>query len=293
MRSNHIVKGKIIKVNPEGVAIYEVTGIIKDKGDVQLGSDGTVHLYEAENEIGREFIICDAKGQGVLFPVVSVDLEEEIRFLSDTTRQIANIDEAIMLAGGISRYSNYTAREYIEKNYDACFDALTNQIRSLRRKIDQDPNYSFADYRITQLTYALAQKRGKRTQEFLLSEIDSVMASDTANIDMNKIPYLGGAPLGSYLKAMLMDSKKYEYRDREISAKLTQTIQESTSKHIMYCAYALAFTDTKFRKFKKLSDEQRNYAAYGVACAVSWRSYWRVSNRKSPLVDEALSLCVD
>ena len=291
--STLIYKGKILKAKGKDDALVQVVEIIRSGKSEQIavGQIRQEPLYHPKDEIGQTYIFSNPVFNSPTYPVLSVDFEEEIRFLVDSTRMITTVEEAIRRTEGVSTYSTDMGLAYVREHYDSCYPHLVGRIQKLRAIAFENPDCFYAGHRIKNLTAALFISDNEWSRNFFLAEIDTVMASKPMKVNWRNIPVYNEAIQGDYLRAMLMHSKDFEKTHAVIRLKIREAIEHNETSNLVFCAYAMGFDDYSPIAFDELSKEQRNFIALGFYYAAkSNRMNWANLKKNPGLIDLAVQL---
>lgn len=282
-KSTYIYKGKILKARGKENALVQVIEVIRsgELDQIEVGQIRQEPFYHPKDDIGQTYIFSNPVLEGPTFPVLETAFEEEIRFLADSTREVTSIEEAIRRIEGVSVYSTHVGMDYVKDHYDRCYPYLVQRIRELKAEASKNPDYFFANHRISNLTAALFMEDSDQVRNFILNEIDSV-ARYHININWKDIPAYDEPFLGTYLRAMLGSSKEFEKTHELIRQKISETIHQNSSPVLVDYAYALAFDDYSAITFDELSKDQRDFVALGFYYAAKWNRYQFANLEKNP-----------
>lgn len=290
----YIYKGKIIEKTDKHKAKVEILEMIGPRNllNFKIGQTKEEYIYD-DSKIGDILIFSKPVSLGPNYPILPIELEDEIKFLLDSGRMIKDIQEAILRTEGISVESVAAGIIYIKAHYLESYPVLEKRIRTFRSQIFKDPNHFFACYRISNLTRAVLLSDYKPAVDFLLSEIDTLNKSKPLIYPFDNFPLSGDTPQGRFLRAMLQYSKSFDSTHRLIKDKMLHSLKNSESFHIVYFSYALSFFDLEENEFKDLNPEQKNFAALGIAYSALWNKIWFRQELQKRLVNIARKFSAD
>lgn len=296
LKSPVIYKGVVIEDCGEGRASVVVLNVIRADSSFKNSVSDTVvtRLHTPGEKIGETFIFLNPGfSRGPTFELLSDQYETEIIFLSDTSREIKDVTEAILMVEGVSTHSNRMGMDYIENNYLECFDSLTVRINSFRTESFSNPDMFFANYRMGNLCRALLLKESPEAENFIFSQIDSVSNYMFTDIDWNKPPFRGETPAGEMLRSFLTESGEFKLLNGKILSRYFLEMSDSDNNSGVYFAYAFSFTEFKIKVFQDLNGIQKNRVATGMVLAALWNKYWFRHNERDFLAQSALKLSTD
>ncbi len=233
------------------------------------------------------------------FGEVTLQFEDEVRFLMDEKASVRSLEEAVKRVQGISRDSNLAGEKYLKEHPEKATDALLSAIRPLSKMLLAGEEVWWGNCRHKQLVLALPVETDQSARKFAREELDRLLKLKRPEFNWKYVPR--EAPFVSqYVENLLALGKRKEPLFAHLREKLIETCSKEKGPVVHDALYALlknkALTDKELAETTgKMDADAKNFASLamyhigwdaewrrdGKNALENWRSALRLSSRKS------------
>jgi hypothetical protein len=285
--SSKIFVGKVLKEVDENHAEVEVTKVLR--GDYAIGAIVNLEVYRAKEEIGKTYIFSNPTSWPPRFEVLTLDFEDEIKFLMQEKPEIASVAEAIKRVQGISVETHKLGMTYLLEHHEAAIAPLLAELKSLTPDVLNDKPVFFGTYRLGKLLEALLANPSDAAKDYCIAELNAMAALPAQDIDW-KEKYFEASAQAVFLQDMLKHSQKHEALSRALLDCVFDLLPKLSDKSQSDVVYALLLsTSTKLDALQRKIQHADNIAL-GAYNASQFSARWWNFDSAYPLIDQAIAL---
>jgi hypothetical protein len=299
--ATHIFWGEVLRQIDDKTAEAEVLKVLV--GNHKVGSVVKIEMYGAKEYVGKRFIFSNPCSHPPTFPVLPVELEDEVlllsqsqgsdkaHFLGDRLPPIKKMPEAIKRVQGISRETQQSGMDYIAKHHNEAVAPLIAELEVRMQEVFSTHGALFGIYRLRNLSESLLLKPSDAGQKFVLKQIGALLARNTGDVNWIAIPHQPSSQ-GVFLKDLLCHSRKHQILWESVDKLLQEAYPRLSGVVFAETTYALLIADEQSSDavFAKISDSNREMFAVGLFLVANERSSEWQHERADALWEKALSL---